>query len=229
MHRTAMFPGSETRFRALVVLVALATIVLGLVVWQFWPDNTQEEFARAAKALATVRSFRYEYADLAGARPNRESREIACPARQHVTIASGDGGLWEYIQVDGRSFYNAAHSGGWKEYSNEFDMDLGLNPRILCQRIAAGQDTGPFPLYAMLLKRGFATRGEIKQLEGGGQCREWIVQVPIMGIQDDSESFCLDTETYLPVYRLTASGRYSFSAFNAPLTIEVPRVTAASQ
>lgn len=128
--------------------------------------------------------------------------------------------------MEGVSYHRTPRSDGWEEYVSEFTSDLGLDPRALCSRIAAGQDTGPFPLYHTLLKRGFPERGELKALEGG-ECREWKVQVPRMGSQDDSESFCLDTKTYLPVYRLTAAGRYSFSAFNEPLTIATPRLAGA--
>lgn len=225
-----MFPPSDFRFRAGIAIVAIATIFVGLAIWRSWPDSTEDEFTRAAHALARVRSFRYEYADLAGARPNREAREIACPSRQRLTIASasGDGGTWEYLFVDGQSFHSTPQSGGWKEYSNEFGLELGLNPRILCDKLAGGETPGPFPPFATLLKRGFATRGEIKQVESGAQCREWTVKVPRMGLADDSESFCLDVTTGLPLYRLTASGRYAFSDFNVPLAIEVPRFVPAS-
>jgi len=152
--------------------------------------------------------------------PEREYR-----LRRLVDRLRGD---FEYIFVDGRSFHSTPQSGGWKEYISEFPMDLGLDPRPLCDRIAAGQDTGPFPLYNTLLKRGFATRGEIKQVESGAQCCEWTVKVPRMGLADDSESFCLDVTTGLPLYRLTASGRYSFSDFNAPLIIDAPRAVGTS-
>ncbi len=224
-----MFPSSDLRFRAGIALVGIATVFVGLAIWRLWPEPAEKEFARAAEALKAVKSFRYEYADLGVARPNRETREIVCPARQRITIASasGDYGMFDYIHVEGRNFHTNKQTGGWNEYVGEQPLHLGLDPRILCDKIASGQDTGPFPLYHTLLKRGFPERGAIKQVEGG-ECREWKVQVPRMSTQDDSESFCLDTKTYLPVYRLTVSGRYSFSAFNEPLTIEVPRVTGTT-
>lgn len=225
-----MFPSSDLKFRAGIALVAAATTFVGLAVWRLWPEPAEKEFARAAEALKGVQSFRYEYAALGPARPNREKREIACPDRQRVTIlsAEGDHGTFEYLHAQGASYHHTPRSDGWKEYASEFSSDLGLDPRALCSRIAAGQDTGPFPLYHTLLKRGFPERGAVKQVAGGGECREWKVQVPRMSSQDDSESFCLDTKTYLPVYRLTAAGRYSFSAFNEPLAIAAPRVTGAT-
>jgi hypothetical protein len=226
-HQQGMFPSSDLKFRAGIALVAAATLFVGLAIWRLWPEPAEKEFARAAEALKAVHSFRYEYSDLGPARPNRQTREIACPSRQRITIASasGDYGTFDYIYVEGRSFHSTPQTGGWNEYINEIPFDLGLDPRTLCDKIASGQDTGPFPLYRTLLKRGFPERGAIKSVEGGGECREWKVQVPRMSTQDDSESFCLDTKSYLPAYRLTASGRYSFSAFNTPLTIDIPRVT----
>ena len=222
-----MFPSDEMRFRAGILLVALAVVVIGLAAYQLWPDsaNTEEEFTRAAEALKSVRTFRYQYADLAGARPNRESREIICPSRQHVTIASasGDYGTFEYLFVDGRSFHRNQRFSGWREYT-EFSSDHNYDPRILCDKLAADETPGPFPPFATLLKRGFATPGEIKQVESGAQCREWTVKVPRMGLADDSESFCLDIGSHLPLWRVTASGRYSYSDFNAPIAIERPFV-----
>jgi hypothetical protein len=222
-----MFPSSELRFRAGVVLVAVATVIIGLAVWSLWPDPAEKEFARAALALASVRSFRYDYADLGPVRPNRELHEIVCPSRQRLTILSGGGthGTFEYIHVEGRSFHRTPQSGGWWEYADDTGPSVGLDPRVLCERLTSGKEGNPFPPYSFLLKRGFPERGDIKQVEGGGECREWRVQVPPIGTQDYSESFCLDTKTHLPLYRLTGSGHYSFSAFNEPLSIEAPRVT----
>ena len=225
-----MFPSSDLKFRAGIALVAAATIFVGLAISRLWPEPAEKEFARAAEALKSVQSFRYEYADLGVARPNREKREVACPNRQRLTIesASGDYGTFDYIHVEGRNFHVSRQTGGWNEYAGEQPLHLGLDPRILCDKIASGQDTGPFPLYHTLLKRGFPERGELKPMESGGECREWKVQVPRMSTQDDSETICIDTKTYLPVYRLTVSGRYSFSAFNERLTIEPPRVTGTT-
>lgn len=218
-----MFPAEETRFRLWVVLVAGVVIVVGLAVWQSWPDPAKKQFPLAAEALTTVRTFRYQYAELAGLRPNRESHEIACPSSQHVTIysASGDFGIYEQVYVDGRYFMLPPDADVWREYT---EGDPSLDPGTLCQRLAAGQYTPPFPPYDMFLRRGLPEQGPVKTLEGGRRCQEWKVNVPQMGIVDDSESFCLDLETHLPLVRMTATGRYVFSDYNAEIFIKVPRL-----
>lgn len=219
------FEDRERGFRAGIVLAALAVVVIGQTIYQAWSESAGQEFARAARALAEVRSFRYEYADVPGSHVNWESFDIACPDRQRrVVTRVADGATFEYVRVGDAAYYHTPSSNGWRESDDlTGTMDLG----ILCEKLAAGAHTGPFPPYAMLLKRGFPVRGKIKPVNGI-ECREWNVKVPQMGIVDDSESFCLTLDSYLPVYRVTGSGRYSFSDYNAPIRIKTPRVTAAA-
>lgn len=219
------FEDRERGFRAGIVLAALAVVVMGQAIYQAWSESATQEFARAAKALAEVQSFRYEYADVPGSHVNWESFDIACPDRQRrVVTRVTDGATFEYVRVGDAAYYHTPSSHGWRESD---DLTGAVDLRVLCETPAAGAHAGPFPPYAMLLKRGFPVRGKIKQVNGI-ECREWNVKVPEMGVVDDSESFCLTLDSYLPVYRVTASGRYSFSDYNAPIRIKTPRVTAAS-
>ncbi len=220
-----LFEDREREFRAGIVLVALAVLVSGEAMYQAWSESAGQEFARAAQALAEVQSFRYEYADVPGSHVNWESVDIACPDRQRrVVTRVADGATFQYVRVGDAAYYHTPSSNGWRESDDlSGTMDLGG----LCEKLAAGEHAGPFPPYAMLLKRGLPVRGHIKQMNGV-ECREWSVQVPQMGIVDDSESFCLTLDSYLPVYRVTASGRYSFSNYNAAVRIKTPRVTAAA-
>ncbi len=219
------FEDRERGVRAGIVLVALAVVVSGLAIYRAWSESPGQEFARAARALAEVQSFRYEYADVPGSHVNWESVDIACPDRQRrVVTRVADGATFECVRVGDAAYYHTPTSNGWRE-SDDLGgtMDLG----VLCEKLAAGEHAGPFPPYAMLLKRGIPVRGEIKQVNGV-ECREWDVRVPRMGTVDDSESFCLTLDSYLPVYRVTASGRYSYSNYNASVRIKTPRVTAAA-
>lgn len=219
------FEDRERELRAGIVLMALAVMVSAQAMYQAWSESPGQELARAAKALAEVQSFRYEYADVPGSHVNWESVDIACPDRQRrVVTRVADGATFQYVRVGDAAYYHTPSSNGWRESDNLIGT-ADLNN--LCEKLAAGEHADPFPPYAMLLKRGFPARGEIKQVNGV-ECREWNVKVPQAGRVDDGESFCLTLDSYLPVYRVTASGRYSFSDYNASIRINTPRVTAAA-
>ncbi|MGH9791666.1 MAG: hypothetical protein ACRD5W_10690, partial [Candidatus Acidiferrales bacterium] len=110
------FEDRERGFRAGIVLAALAVVVIGQTIYQAWSESATQEFARAAKALAEVQSFRYEYADVPGSHVNWESFDIACPDRQRrVVTRVADGATFEYVRVGDAAYYHTPSSNGWRE------------------------------------------------------------------------------------------------------------------
>ena len=81
------------------------------------------------------------------------------------------------------------------------------------------------PWDAATFKEMLAHPGALGFVARAGRPREVVGFLVGRVAADEAEllTFCVAMDTYLPVYRITARGRFTFSGFNEPLSIEVPR------
>lgn len=207
----------------------LFLVLGGLMYWGTRPSEGDREFKLSQQELRKQTSWRYKRVWRNIGSKADETVEVSCPSSQHIVrhAASIYGDQYppttvEYIQIGRDQYFKPAVDQPW---TRPAELIPDISP--VCERIARGEDTTPFPSFTLWRKQGLYQKGERKSLQGGVECQDWIAKAPVQNPRpDDVAEVCLGVEDHLPYHHIWSIGEFEFYDWNVPFTIQPPEFVA---
>lgn len=194
-------------------LTMLSVAVLTGGYWWLCRRNGEADFQRARESLKQVRSFR---AQMISGDGQVSLLEYECPATSRARLPGK-----EEIQIGPEKFYRNANEDDWTRAGEPVE-----HPGLVCQRLASGQPTEPFPPLAEMARRGVLVQGSVIRV-GGVRCREWHVQA-VQPAGTRQETVCLGLDDFLPLQWKVGGATYTYSDWNKPMEIRPPQMVAST-
>ena len=218
--RTRYWLWVGARLLAAVAIVGWAASYLGT-------GSGEKEFQKTLDAMKQVHSFRVAFSASQASGHSESLSEVDCDQdimhlQSHFVDATHDPPIElnrDEIGVAGRVFERQS-DGSWAPPRSGGGR---ASARLICTQLAQAYETHVLPQIATMIKRGILQKGD-KKTVNGVRCREWLVTMKggFSGLEHDT--VCLGLDDHLP-YELTVDwehSHYSFSDYNAPISIEVP-------
>jgi muconolactone delta-isomerase len=227
-----MFESSLGRLMGVLGIVVLS--LAGLMYWGTRPSEGDLEFKQAQAEMRKATSWRYKRVWRDIGHMATETVEVSCPSSQHIVRqhASVYGDSYpsvtaEYIQIGHDQYFKPGPNQPWTRPAEPIAEIADVAP--VCDRVARGEDTSPFPAYTLWRKQGLYQKGGRKSLQDGVECQDWIAKVPVQNPRpDEIAEVCLGVVDHLPYHHTWSNGEFEYSDWNAPFTIQAPDFVVAA-
>jgi hypothetical protein len=211
--------------------IAAGVLLAGGIFWGVGqavnPSDGDTEFKKALEAMKQVKSFRGTYIESASSSVHSQRlwevdcNQVIVHQQSHDSQASTDAPfeMKEDELLVGDLRYIRDNSGSWQ---NTGEAGIRSSAKWNCDNIAQGTARDLLPDILTMTHHAMFEKGAKKTVNGVA-CREWKFDVRY-AVSSQKGSVCLGVDDHLP-YEMTAEngGRYSYSDYNRPIQIEVPR------
>lgn len=203
-------------YKGLAFAVA-AALVLGFGYWMLAPGDGPAEFERSREAMRHMQSWKFTFTGTMSGKSEIQA-EVSCPDA-HVVRRQMDGpedfAYLEYLFVDGVAYRRKAPGDAWEVTETAWGFEAA------CDQMRKGYDTRDLlPQFANIRLGGRfqIEQGERKTVEGE-KCRVWHLKNLLQAEAFRNEQICIGADDHLPRERVTENGRYTYTQWNAPISI----------
>src|SRR5579872_798730 len=157
------------------VAIAMVFAVLLLL-----PSAGEKHFRRAQQALKGLQSWKVEVRSRSiQFIEQRELHEVSCPDYERTSLWLRMGGpAVQFMTIADQHYIYNDRANNWQQLDHNAVLPmLGSGSRSICERIARGEDTEPFPPFGKWLQSSNIQIDKVAMMHTrDGDCQEWKIE-----------------------------------------------------